>query len=180
MGPVAVRKSRQDWIDAGMALLRAEGQQALTIERLLSELGVTKGSFYHHFGGLANYRQALLQWWEEDFTHRPIQEAWKESKPALRAQRLNKVIRQLDYPLDIAIRAWGLRHPEVAQTVASVDRQRIDCLIELHRDQGHRQPEILAYLEYTAFIGGQQIQPAPEGAERALHQALELWRNYDP
>lgn len=177
---MALRKSRQDWVDAGMTLLRAEGQQALTIERLLGQLGVTKGSFYHHFGSLANYRKALLQWWEEDFTHRPIQEAWKESSPTSRAQRLNKVVRQLDYPLDIAIRAWGLRDPEVAQTVASVDRQRIDCLRQLHHDQGHRHPEILAYLEYTAFIGGQQIQPAPEGAERALHQALELWRNRDP
>jgi AcrR family transcriptional regulator len=176
---VAVRKSRQDWIDAGMDLLRGEGQQSLTIERLTQQLQVTKGSFYHHFGNLANYRQALLHWWEDAFTHQPIRIAWQETDPHKRAQRLGRAVRELDHPLEIAIRAWGLRDSEVAQTLLSVDQQRLQCLSGLHRDQGHPQPELLAYLEYTAFVGAQLIQPAPPGAERALHLALELWRKHD-
>lgn len=175
---MAVRKSRQDWIDAGMELLRQEGQQSLTIERLTQALGVTKGSFYHHFGNLANYRQALLHWWEDAFTHEPIRIAWQEQDTKLRAQRLSRAVRDLDHPLEIALRAWGLRDPEVARTVASVDRQRLECLTGLHRDQGHAQAELLAYLEYTAFVGTQLIQPAPEGSARALQQALELWRKH--
>ena len=161
-----------------MELLRHEGQQSLTIERLTQTLGVTKGSFYHHFGNLANYRQALLHWWEDAFTHEPIRTAWQEQDTKLRAQRLSRAVRDLDHPLEIALRAWGLRDPEVAQTVASVDGQRLECLTGLHRDQGHSQAELLAYLEYTAFVGTQLIKPAPEGAARALQQALELWRKH--
>lgn len=175
---MAVRKSRQDWVDAGMDLLRKEGQQSLTIERLTQQLGVTKGSFYHHFGNLANYRQALLEWWEDAFTHEPIRIAWQEEDPPLRAQRLNQAVRDLDHPLEIALRAWGLRDPEVALTVAQVDDQRLKCLTGLHRDQGHSRPELLAYLEYTAFVGTQLVKPAPDGAARALQQALELWRKH--
>ena len=177
---MAVRKSRQDWVDAGMELLRKEGQQSLTIERLTQQLQVTKGSFYHHFGNLANYQQALLQWWEDAFTHEPIRIAWQEDNPQKRAQRLGRAVRELDHPLEIAVRAWGLRNPEVARVLASVDQQRLECLTGLHRDQGHQQPELLAYLEYTAFIGAQLVQPAPDGAARALQQALDLWREHDP
>ncbi|MBX3169392.1 MAG: TetR/AcrR family transcriptional regulator [Candidatus Eremiobacteraeota bacterium] len=176
---MALRKSRQDWIDAGMDLLRNQGQQALTIERLSQELGVTKGSFYHHFGNLANYRQALLEWWEDAFTHEPMRVACQEHDPSLRVQRLSRAVRDLDHPLEIALRAWGLRDPEVDRTVARVDSQRLECLTGLHRDQGHAQPELLAYLEYTAFVGTQLVQPAPAGAARALQQALELWRKHD-
>jgi len=173
-----MRKSRQNWVDAGMDLLRQEGQQSLTIERLTQELGVTKGSFYHHFGNLANYRQALLNWWEEAFTHEPIRIAWQENDARLRSQHLSRAVRDLDHPLELAIRAWGLRDPEVARTVARVDLQGLECLTGLHRDQGHPRAELVAYLEYTAFVGGQLIKPAPEGATRALQQALELWRNH--
>jgi len=174
---MALRKTRQDWIDAGLSLLRCEGQQALTVERLTQAMGVTKGSFYHHFGNLANYHQALLDWWQEVFTREPMRLAEQESKPSKRSARLAKVVGELDHPLEIALRAWGLRDARVAEAIKQVDRQRLDCLEDLHRQQGHSQVEILAYLEYTAFIGGQQVQPAPEGAARALQQALELWRN---
>lgn len=174
---MALRKSRQDWIDAGLSLLRGEGQQALTIERLTQAMGVTKGSFYHHFGNLANYHQALLDWWQEVFTREPMRLAEQESKPSRRSARLAKVVAELDHPLEIALRAWGLRDARASEAIRRVDRQRLDCLEDLHRQQGHAQVEILAYLEYTAFIGGQQVQPAPDGAARALQQALELWRN---
>ncbi|MBS2035909.1 TetR/AcrR family transcriptional regulator [bacterium] len=173
---MALRKSRQDWIEAGLSLLRSEGQQALTIERLAQSLEVTKGSFYHHFGNLANYHQALLDWWQEVFTHQPMRQAEEESDPVRQSRRLTQVVRELDYPLELALRAWGLRDARVAEAIGKIDRLRLDCLESLHRQQGHAQVKILAYLEYTAFIGGQLIRPAPEGATRALQQALELWR----
>ncbi|MFN8609101.1 MAG: TetR/AcrR family transcriptional regulator [Vulcanimicrobiota bacterium] len=174
---MGLRKSRQDWIEAGLRLLRGEGQQALTIDRLTEQMGLTKGSFYHHFGSLTNYHRALLDWWQEAFTHEPMRQAQKEELPERRSQRLARLVADLDHPLELALRAWGLRDPGVAEVIRSVDRVRLDCLEDLHRQQGHQPAEILAYLEYTAFVGGQQVQPAPEGAARALQQALELWRN---
>lgn len=173
---MGLRKSRQDWIEAGLQLLRAEGQQALTIERLTQALGVTKGSFYHHFGQLANFHQALLDWWQDAFTLQPMRLALEETDPDQRFLRLSRAVSELDYPLELSLRAWGMRDARVAAAISKIDRQRLDCLEDLHRLRGHAQVEVLAYLEYTAFIGGQLVQPAPEGAARALRQALELWR----
>jgi AcrR family transcriptional regulator len=39
----------RDWLEEGMAILEDLGAEALTIETLTNRLGVTKGSFYHHF-----------------------------------------------------------------------------------------------------------------------------------
>ncbi len=48
-----------------MAVLSSQGADALTIDRLAEGLGVTKGSFYHHFKNQADYRAALLKYWEQ-------------------------------------------------------------------------------------------------------------------
>jgi AcrR family transcriptional regulator len=57
--------SVDDWIQAGFAILAEEGMKALKIDRLCRRLGVTKGSFYWHFTGIAGYRAALVQAWGE-------------------------------------------------------------------------------------------------------------------
>jgi AcrR family transcriptional regulator len=59
------RLSVDDWIQAGFAILAEEGMKALKIDRLCRRLGVTKGSFYWHFTGIAGYRAALVQAWGE-------------------------------------------------------------------------------------------------------------------
>ena len=41
---------REDWLERGLNLLAEEGSEALTIDSLCQRFGVTKGSFYHHFG----------------------------------------------------------------------------------------------------------------------------------
>ncbi|MFD1730239.1 TetR/AcrR family transcriptional regulator [Deinococcus malanensis] len=45
-----MRRTRGDWLDAGFALLREEGEHALNLERLCGQMSLTRGSFYHHFG----------------------------------------------------------------------------------------------------------------------------------
>ena len=47
-GAVGNRLSVDDWIQAGYAILAAKGMNALEIDRLCGQLGVTKGSFYWH------------------------------------------------------------------------------------------------------------------------------------
>jgi AcrR family transcriptional regulator len=64
-GTAGNRLSVDDWVDAGYAILAAEGMKALKIDRLCDRLGVTKGSFYWHFDGMPSYRTALIQAWGE-------------------------------------------------------------------------------------------------------------------
>ena len=50
------RTPRSTWIDAGLQALAAGGPDAVRVDLLAKELGVTRGGFYHHFSS----RQALL------------------------------------------------------------------------------------------------------------------------
>ena len=53
--------SVDDRIEAGFAILAAEGIKALKVDRLCRRLSVTKGSFYWHFTDMAAYRAALVR-----------------------------------------------------------------------------------------------------------------------
>jgi AcrR family transcriptional regulator len=173
-----MRKSRQDWVDAGLQLIREEGQQALTIERLTQILSLTKGSFYHHFGGLPNYRQALLDCWEYELTVHPMEIAMQESDPQKRRRKLGETVKKLDQRLDLSIRAWGMRDPEVQIHVRRVDDLRIQCLSRLYEGTGMNQPDLLARIQYAAFLGAQQLGLISREFDAHIDQALLLLSNH--
>jgi len=57
------RLSVDDWVQEGLWVLAEDGVKALTLGRLCSRLGVTKGSFYWHFTDMKGYREALIGTW---------------------------------------------------------------------------------------------------------------------
>jgi AcrR family transcriptional regulator len=61
---------RRRWLDEGLDLLATSGVNGVTIQALCERLGLSKGSFYHHFKGMAGYRTALLEHFEERETRR--------------------------------------------------------------------------------------------------------------
>ena len=62
------RKTKNDWLVAGYETLGESGASTLTIDHLCNRLGVTKGSFYHHFQNYQDYKEQLLAFWEEQLT----------------------------------------------------------------------------------------------------------------
>lgn len=175
----AKRVSRKDWCMAGLCVLRDQGHQVLTIERVCGLLHKTKGSFYHHFASLDAYYEAVLAQWEADLTEQPIAIASRESG-AKKAQRLDDVVAKLDHRVDRAVRAWALYDERARAAMRRVDQRRIGYLAELYRGGGSPVPELLAELEYTAFVGGQHLDcfERPEVAARlnqALRAALTAW-----
>jgi len=61
-GVRAVREGRlsaTDWIQAGQELLRERGISAIKLAALTERLGVSTGSFYHHFADFEQYLGAL-------------------------------------------------------------------------------------------------------------------------
>ena len=171
------RTTRTDWLSAGLAVLRDEGERALTIERLCTTLDRTKGAFYHHFGGLDGFVEALLTHWSEEMTERIIREAEAERSPSQRGARLSALVLAQDHHIDRAIRAWSLRDERARAAMRRVDQRRAEFLTELHRAQGHPDPEALGQLEYAAFVGAQQLQdslPSLPLLEKKLQRALAL------
>ncbi len=180
------RTRREDWIEAGFTLLRCDGEQALTIDRLCTALGRTKGAFYHHFEGAPAYAAALLVAWEQRNTDAPIAAASGEVETSARRRTLDSAVKQLDWALDLAVRSWGLRDASAREVVARVDARRIAYLEGLlPRRVSAPRRRAIATLEYAAFLGAMQLDPEgsqrrmggpgkPVGAEAALYEALGL------
>ncbi|MBC8071376.1 MAG: TetR/AcrR family transcriptional regulator [Deltaproteobacteria bacterium] len=167
------RTTREDWIDAGLTLLRESGEHALTLDRLCAALGRTKGSFYHHFAGMPELSRALLEAWEQRHTEVPIATASREDNIGKRRKLLDASVKQLDWALDLTVRAWALRDASARDTVARVDARRIDYLESLlPRRVSAARRRAIATLEYAAFLGAMQLDPMRTRGDEARSEAL--------
>jgi AcrR family transcriptional regulator len=175
----SVRKTKRDWLMAGLEILLAAGTPALTIDRLTSALGMTKGSFYHHFKGFADYKAALLKLYEDEGTQGIIEQTDQQPGPGAKLLFLYTLIAQAPLDLESAIRAWSLHDSEVAATQTRVDARRIAYVRDLYAQLGASPPEalLLARHAYAILIGSAHIQPRLEPAviKQLFDQLLELY-----
>ena len=110
--------SREDWILAAIDAVVRGGGDALRIDRLCSELEVTKGSFYHHFENRDDLVAAIADYWARtqpeqvvavlgDLSHEPLD----------KLKLLVRLFTDLDIGTrDHAIRALGASEPKIAAT----------------------------------------------------------------
>ena len=171
-GMVDEMTPKDRWLREGLVVLAELGAPALRIDRLAERLGMTKGSFYHHFDGLAGYKTELLTYFGELSTMRYIDAV--ESVPNLAPrQRLNRLMTLAlrsphdEGPLEIAFRAWAQQDPEVHEAQRHIDATRVDYLRDLCRDLGlpPRRALDMARVLYTVLIGSGHIVPAMDPAE---------------
>lgn len=168
-----MRLRRDDWLAAGLQLLTQSGPAALTIDGLCKKLKVTKGSFYHHFGGREDYLHALMQYWREQHTERLIA-ATEAVAPEVRSEVLSQLTRGADAGVENAMRTWARQDATVAEQVAAVDRARIDYLQTLIAPQlpPGRDAGLVAKLVYAHFVGVQQLPGLINADEWAEMDAL--------
>ncbi len=153
--------SQKDWLLAGFRVLEEQGVTALTIDRLTALMGLTKGSFYHHFRGFSDYKTALLTLFENEHTLIVIQLTERAPTPLARLNRLFDIGCAAPPSLEIAIRAWALQDDEVRIVQAGVDAQRIEYLKGLCLPLVEQEARALAMARgvYAILIGGYQLQP---------------------
>lgn len=176
------RIQAEDWLKAGLELLRDQGIDALRIDQLCARLKKTKGSFYHHFKDMNGYVGALLKRWGDLQTKAAIEVAETAADAKARMALLDETVRHLDHRLDQIIRSWALRDPRAAQALKDVDSTRIAYLKKLLLEAGVREDRaaFMAELEYIAFLGAQQRYPdmnTPKAKALAdgMHQVLRAW-----
>ncbi len=134
------RYTREAWLSTAMEVLSREGQAKLRTERLAADLGVTRGSFYHHFKSRADFVDALLDYWARTFTievNRQIAEV--VGAPEARLLALMRLIRdrRLDR-FDIAFRSWAAQDIAVAAKVREVDLERYGFMRSLLGEMGFK------------------------------------------
>jgi AcrR family transcriptional regulator len=163
---------KERWLHEGLTVLAELGAPALRIDRLAERLAMTKGSFYHHFDGLAGYKSDLLAHFAELSTMRYIEAV--ESEPNLEPrQKLNRLMTLVlhspddEGPLEIAFRAWAQQDRDVHEAQRRIDATRTDYLRDLCRGLGlpPRRALDMARVLYTVLIGSGHIVPPLEPAD---------------
>ncbi|MFP5069801.1 TetR/AcrR family transcriptional regulator [Pseudonocardia nantongensis] len=124
----------EQYYDAAMTILAREGASGLKIGPLCRALGVTSGSFYHHFGGWAGFVRGLLEYWEGDQTDRVVRLARSTSDPVERVLVVKQLTIELRHECDAAIRSWAAIDPEVGRAQRRVDVQRRIALEQVVAD----------------------------------------------
>jgi AcrR family transcriptional regulator len=151
--------SQEAWLAAGFEALAAGGVDALRVEPLAEQLGVTKGSFYHHFGNRRALHEAMLEAWERRGTSDIIDDVDAVDSPP--AERLRHLAHRTMRPvptndaIENAIRAWAATDDVAAAAIARVDERRLAYTAALLRSAGMSpaQARRRARLLYRILIG---------------------------
>jgi AcrR family transcriptional regulator len=158
--PRHLKVTQDQYFEAALSQLAAQGAEGLTISWLCRALGVTSGSFYHYFGGWAGFVEALLTHWEAEQTQRIVELARAAASPEQRLDVLRQQATALPHDAEAAIRAWGRGEERVSQTQQRVDARRHAALLAIVSDLGVRpeDAERLATTGLALLAGMQQLQ----------------------
>jgi len=128
-----IRTPRSRWTEAGLRALGAGGPDAVRIEALAAELGVTKGGFYGHFKDRQALLDEMLDTWERVSTREVIDQVEREGGDAKVKLRRAGVLTFSDWllPIDLAVRNWSRRDQTVAERLRRVDNQRMTYMRSL-------------------------------------------------
>src|SRR5215216_2342992 len=80
----------EDWVEAARAGMVEGGIDAVAVEPLARQLGVTKGSFYWHFRDRRALLDATLERWQEESTEERISAIRLLADPKERLIRLGE------------------------------------------------------------------------------------------
>lgn len=155
--------TKDRWLDEGLAVLAEEGAPGIRIDRLAARVGLTKGSFFHHFSGVADYRAALLARWEAS-TAVALGDAPPRETLSGMADRVGDL---LDLRLEVAVRAWAFQDTDVAAVLERVDRSRLEALQRVWAGliADPERARIAALLPHLVVIGASVALPQPDRSD---------------
>lgn len=138
------RVSKAEWLRSALALLEAEGVEAIRVERIARELGISKSGFYWHFKDREDLRRQMIDYWAHEFTEVVTANSlMREGSPRERLE--NTMVTILEYDLtryEVPMRAWAEADPSIARRVREVYRMRFEFLKQIFRDLGFEGDEL--------------------------------------
>jgi AcrR family transcriptional regulator len=172
------RLTERDYFEVGLDLLAEGGLASVTIANLCERLGVTKGSFYHHFAGGSDFQQRLLTYWSEDRAGRLVEMVDRTPDPLDRIPLLKRMGIELNHEAESAIRAWARSDGRAAETQRRVDAERERALTEAFVDAGipRKKASTLAQIGLAILIGTQQQTTAVDRRRlAAMFDEYQAW-----
>ena len=173
--------TRSDWLQAGLTAVADDGPDGLRIDRLCRRLGVSKGSFHHHFAGAGDFKRALLDAYEtlvvEALNDAIAQTAAITPQQSLAGLTAAITSTQSFYrpELEVAIRAWAFSDSQVRAVQERVDRRRLESLEGIWSRilDDPAAVHTAALLPYLVGIGASLVQPpTPPDQLRGVYELL--------
>lgn len=173
----ADRLSAGDWLDATLEVLSEVGLSGIAVEPLARRLGVTKGSFYWHYGSRDELVGAALQRWEERGTSARFAELDRLEDPRERLSALLTRAMEDDatLALDFAVQV-SADDPVIAPFVRRADQVAVDWFTGVYEEMGLDAEDahswaLLAHSAYVGFLRILRTDPGsvPAGHERRRH-----------
>lgn len=133
------RLSATDWMEAGQALLREQGISAIKLAALTRRLGVSTGSFYHHFSDFEQYLGALADHYTAEKVRRDLDSVTSGGQvgPVERLQRLaRRSLQAGTFELDRAMRIWATMDPRARAAVQRGEALVLAFVEGAFRDMG--------------------------------------------
>lgn len=162
------------WLLAGQDLLRSGGIGAVKLHSLTKAAGLTTGSFYHHFGGMPDYLDALAACFGDDQVESHLK-GTESLEPRDRIVTLMAMARERKLiPLDAAMRDWAGSSSAAAKAVEAVDHRLLEYLTEAFAELGYsgRAGQVRAQLLVSSGVA-RVIAPWPP-SEQDLDDVLDI------
>lgn len=164
------RLSREDWIDAALNALVAEGIEGVRIDRLCRDLGVTKGSFYHHFEGRDGLLEALAAYWADIAPQEAVAVVDSfQGDPMKQLVEVARLVADRDIGRrDHAMRAWAAADPRATRSVQRADRKILGVLEKIMDGLGVPEDEIhpLTRVLFFTSLGAHDAPTLFDGRSR--------------
>jgi len=176
MSVAKVRTPRGAWVRTALQALAAGGPDAVRVEALAVDLGVSKGGFYWHFADRQALLTEMLDTGEKAGTEDII--ARVESQPADPRAKLQRLFELTSSPeglaVELAVRDWSRRDGDVAERLRRVDNRRIGYIRSLFGPfcADDNDVEVRSMVAYTLVIGSYFI--AAEHGDKTRSQVLQL------
>jgi AcrR family transcriptional regulator len=180
-----VRTPRGAWVEAALRALAEGGPDAVRIEPLAKELGVTKGGFYWHFADRPALLEEMLDTWERVSIDEAIERVERDGGDARdRLRRLFALasagdeLARLVLRTDLAVRDWARRDEAVAARLRRVDNRRMEYLRSLFAGFCPDADDVEArgLVTMSLFVGNHFVAADHGGRSRADVVELALAR----
>ena len=118
--------------------MREEGIVGLRLSKLLDRLGVTTGSFYHHFEDMDDYLTRLAEYFSVEQVNKLAEKIEQASHdPVERIINMARLgVKEDLFSLDAAMRVWAASDKRAAAAMVAVERRVLSFLSAAFEDLG--------------------------------------------
>lgn len=156
------RLAIDDYFETALDILGGGDLDHLTLDSIVKRLGVTKGSFYHHFTSRADFVDQLVDHWQSAHGMDIVRAARSIDDPVERLGAFRDLSLLLPHAAERTLRSAGSSDERFAKAVAHVDNERRSVVRDTLAQLGltPAMADELAYLSLATLIGLQQVDDA--------------------